>query len=413
MLMKNKFYIIIFLFLIATPKDIFAQKRYGYHIQTNQKRVVIPFELYNNLIIIKMKMNGLPINFLLDTGVRHTILVKREYADILGIEFSREVSLLGADKNQIMTAYVANDVHMAFDSIVNEREILLILEEDYLEFERLFGADVQGIVGFEIFRRFVVKINYTNKMITLYPKETFKAPKSKKYHNYYIALNDTKPYMNMNITLENEDTVQGKFLLDTGASFDLLLDINSSDKIDFPKNVIVGDMGHGLGGALEGKIGRVKQVDFEPFDFERMTTFYQNDTLFNEIVQDDRNGIIGGGVLSRFNVIFDYSRNVVYFKKNKKYRTPFYYNMSGIVLTEGNNNAVNHIIEEVIPNSPASEAGILKGDRIIKMNGVKSPTLTRTYVKTQFKTKEGKKMKLEILRGDKLIIKHIKLRELI
>jgi len=342
-------------------------------------------------------------------------LVKREYADVIGMEFDREVSLLGADKNQIMKAYVANDVNMTLgDHIVNEREVLLVLDEDYLEFERLFGVSVQGIVGFEIFRSFAVKISYSNKTITLYNKDKFKAPRSKKYHDYYISIESTKPYMKMNATLDNKDTIRGKFLLDTGASFDLLLDINSSDKIDFPENVIDGDMGHGLGGALDGKIGRIQQIDFEPFVFEKMTTFYQDDTTFNKLIDDhERNGIIGGGVLSRFTVIFDYPSNLVYFKKNRKYKEPFYYNMSGIVLADTDNNAASHVIKEVLPNSPASEAEIIPGDKIIKMTGLQFPELTRTYIKTIFKTKKGKRIKLTILRGEKILTKHITLRELI
>jgi hypothetical protein len=198
----------------------------------------------------------------------------------------------------------------------------------------------------------------------------------------------------MDITLENEDTVHGKLLLDTGASFDLLLDINSSDKIDFPKNVIAGNMGHGLGGALKGRIGRVHQIDFEPFQFDRMVTFYQNDTIFNGVIRDSyRHGIIGGGVLSRFVVIFDYPNNLVYFKKNKRYKIPFYFNMSGIILADNDNNAVSHVIKSVVPNSPASEAEIIPGDRIIRMGNIIAPQLTRTYIKTEFKTKEGKKIK--------------------
>jgi predicted aspartyl protease len=412
--MKNKIYSLVFLFIVILPSFIFAQKRYGYHMTNYQKKITIPFEVYNNLIILQIRMDGLPLRFILDTGVHHTILVKREYADIIGLQFDREVSLLGADKNQIMIAYVSNEVNMSFGNIVNERERLLVLEQDYLEFERLFGANVHGIVGFEIFRQFVIKINYTSKTITLYRKDKFKVPKKKKYQDYYISIENTKPYINMNVTLENEDTVQAKFLLDTGASFDLLLDINSSDKIDFPKNSITGDMGHGLGGALEGKIGRVDKLDFKPFALQKITTFYQNDTIFNELIEHNhRHGIIGGGVLSRFIVIFDYPNNLVYLKKNSKYKIPFYFNMSGIILADNNNYSKSHLIKKVLPNSPASEAGILPGDKIIKMGASGSPELTKILIKTEFKTKEGKKIKLTILRDGKTLIKYIKLRELI
>ncbi|MCF6172544.1 MAG: hypothetical protein L3J44_01980, partial [Campylobacteraceae bacterium] len=46
----------------------------------------------------------------------------------------------------------------------------------------------------------------------------------------------------------------------------------------------------------------------------------------------ERNGSIGGGILKRFNIIFDYPNRRITLKKNHHFSNPFYYNMSGIVL---------------------------------------------------------------------------------
>jgi predicted aspartyl protease len=412
--MKKRLYtILFFLIIIIIPIHSFSQS-IGYYIKSNSRKVVIPFEIYNNLIIIPIKMNGLPLKFLLDTGVGNTILVKREFAEFIGLQFDRQIFMVGADRNKVMTAYVSNNVHISLGDIVNEREMLLTLQEDYLEFDRLFGADVQGIIGFEIFKQFVVRINYTTQTLTLYKKETFKAPRNKKFKSHFISIENTKPYIRACLTLENKDTFSGRFLLDTGASLDLLLDINSNDKITFPQKVIHDNMGHGLGGALEGKIGRMEKIDFSSFSFEGVIAFYQNDTLLNELIRyEKRNGIIGGGILSRFTVIFDYANNVVYFKKNAKYKKPFYFNMAGIILETDDNIAENYVIKEVLPNSPASEMDIRAGDKIIQLGGVRPPSLTRNYIKTIFNTKKNKKVRLKIVRGNEILKKTILLRELI
>lgn len=411
--MNNKSILLSLLFLLSFTT--FSQSQnFGYRFKKDKNKVVIPFEVYNNLIIVQVRMNGLPMKFILDTGVHNTILVQKSYADILNVDYDRTISLLGADRSQVMTAHVASGINMELDNIINTSEMMLVLEEDYLDFEKIFGTDVHGIIGFEMFRRFVIKINYIYNTITLYQPESFRKPRGARYTSHHISIEKAKPYMEFDLTLENQDTVHGKFLLDTGASFDILVDINSSDKLAFPEKTIVGDMGRGLGGLLEGKIGRLHQINFEPFQFNDLTTFYQNDTLFNQFFKDkSRTGIIGGGVLSRFQVIFDYSNNLVYFKKNKNYKKPFKFNMTGIILAEGEDKAIMHSIKSVLPNSPASEADILPGDKILRINNYWGPELTRSFVKTIFKSKEGEKLKIWIVRENQIVTKTIVLKSLI
>ena len=397
--------------------QLIGQEIFGYRFERdNQNKIVIPFELVNNLVVVPVRVNGLKLKFIVDTGVKYTILVDKLYSDLLEIEYQRTIQLMGADRNQLMTAYVAPNVNLNVSGVFNPKETLLILEKDFLEFERIFGTDVQGIIGFELFRSFVVKIDYDKKRITLYKPENFEKKKIYKRHYkpYPIDLIYSKPYITAPITLENGDSVHGKFLIDSGASFDLLIDVNSDDKVGFPSKTMRGDLGRGLGGVLDGVIGRVDKLDFSPFGFDDVITFYQDDDIFDEIVEvSKRNGIIGAGILSRFTVILDYHNKQMWLSKSKKYKEPFAFNMSGIILRDGDNQAKYFTVKEVLPDTPGAEAGIQAGDKIYFVNGIRGNRLTRVIIKNIFKEKEGKKISIRVLRGEEKIRAKFKLRELI
>lgn len=62
---------IIILILLIFYNFLNAQN--GFHLKATEKKNIIPFELINNLIIIPVKINGVELKFLLDTGVENTI----------------------------------------------------------------------------------------------------------------------------------------------------------------------------------------------------------------------------------------------------------------------------------------------------------------------------------------------------
>lgn len=386
----------------------------GYRLKGKfQRRSTIPFELINNLIVIPLKINGFELRFVVDTGVKYTILVDKLYSDLLQIQYQRQIELLGADRNQVMLAFVAPNVNIELGDVFNPQETLLVLEEDFLKFDEIFGEDVHGIIGYELFKDFIVKIDYDNRNLVLYKHKNFKH-NHRRYETFDIELNYGKPYINAPITLHNSDTVNGRFLLDTGASFDFLLDINSSSKIDFPPQALRGDLGRGLGGLLDGLVGRIDSLKFDPFSFQGVITFYQSDSVFSELNElSNRNGIIGDGILKRFTAIFDYKNEKLYLRKGRDYSSPFRFNMSGILLEDGENETTSFKIIEVLPNTPAEKAGLLAEDRIIKANGTRGQYLTRVYIKNLLKSKENKKIRLVVLRnGEKIKVK-FRLKELI
>jgi len=61
-----RFYV-AFIFFIGFQISVSGQS--GFLFETNKQKVTIPFQLINNLIFIPIEVNGVELNFLLDSGV--------------------------------------------------------------------------------------------------------------------------------------------------------------------------------------------------------------------------------------------------------------------------------------------------------------------------------------------------------
>src|SRR5204862_130091 len=120
------------------------------------------------------------------------------------------------------------------------------------------GSEVHGILGYELFSRFIVKIDYERKLLTLYQPEAFH--KGKKYEVIPIEIADTKPYASIQIVLANGTQVDTRLLIDSGASHPLLLDPSSDKRIVVPPGAVSSIIGRGLGGEITGKTGRIRSV---------------------------------------------------------------------------------------------------------------------------------------------------------
>jgi len=67
-------------------------------------KVIIPFEIYNNLIIIDVLLNkSLPLKFVLDTGVRTTVLTEKSLTDVLNLKYNRKKTIPGAGGEKLYT----------------------------------------------------------------------------------------------------------------------------------------------------------------------------------------------------------------------------------------------------------------------------------------------------------------------
>jgi hypothetical protein len=412
---KIVFILFIFIFLagIILPQTTNAQF-YGYKLMYSKKKIHMPFEIYNNLVVIPIKLNGVvPLSFVVDTGVRSTIITEKLITDILKLPYSRKITVNGPGDYIIMEAYVINKVDIVMDGAIGSDQSILVLEKDYLNLRNHLGTEVHGMTGYDLFNRFVIGFDYNKSIMTLYEPEYFKPPKN--YAELPLSIEDTKPYIFAKVQINDTSMVYAKLMVDLGASHALMLNPDSHEKIFIPELNFETKIGIGLGGPISGKISVIEGLEFDKFEFEEVvTSFPDKESYPDTIGLVYRNGTIGGELLSRFKVIFDYFNKKVYFKKNHaSYKKEFGYNMSGItVIADGEDLNIYRILE-VMKDSPADKADIRVDDTIEFINGISYEKLKLHDMYQIFNFKEGKKIKMGIRRNGQLLYKTFRLESLL
>ncbi len=386
---------------------------FGFQIENKKDIIEIPFEVHNNFMVVQVVINNsFPLKFIFDTGAEHTILSKNIFAIALGLTYDRSIRLIGADLNQELVAHVSNNVHLKVGDAVAPSQDILILSNDYFKIDEYVGLEIHGIIGADLFRNLVLKIDYKRNSIFIQKSSTFRAPK-RKWKNIPVSIEKNKPYVFAQATLGDQKT-ELKLLIDTGASLSLLLHTNSSADIQLPENIIQGSVGRGLGGILEGYLGRVNQLSFGELFFNNIITNYQDiSKAVNLEYISGRNGIMGTALISRFDVIIDYPKEKLYLRPHRRYNKGFKYDRSGLELIVSGKKFKTITVYNLIKGSPAAEAGLKRGDVILSVNGIPTRILDLKGVSKKLTKRVGKKIKIKLKRGDQIMILRFKLRDLI
>jgi hypothetical protein len=400
-----------FAIILGVYFESVAQNNLGFKLPENINRVNIPFESYNNLVVIPVILNGiLPLKFVLDTGVRTTILTEKAFSDILNLDYDKHLVISGVGGKKLVDAYITNGVSLELPGMKGEGHTMLVLEKDYIELSNYLGTQVHGVLGYEIFSRFIVKIDFKKRVLSLIKPHKFR--RGRKFLTVPINIEDTKPYVNASVTQQNGQTSIMKIMIDSGASHGLLLEPNNGTEVTLPEKTITSNIGRGIGGELKGKIGRISKLAFGDFTFEDViTTFPDPDAYMDSLKMGltFRHGTMGGAILSRFTTIFDYSTNKMYLKKNSAYKKSFEYNMSGLVIKATGSRLKKFKIVEVRNGSSAEKAGVLSGDFVLSVNNNSANNLPLQEVIGMFNSRSNKSIRIELERDGKRVFKKFKL----
>ena len=164
---------------------------------------------------------------------------------------------------------------------------------------------------------------------------------------------------------------------------------------------------------MVGQIGRINGFRLGKFSFQDVLTSFPEDSAYNIQELNNRAGTLGGDILSRFTVIFDYGGKAIYLKKNQTYRDPFIYNKTGLVIVAVGDDLKTFKVVSVRKDSPAGAAGLMPGDVLLKVNGRKAKFLSLSHIINLFRAKDGRKIKLKIKRGDEEIKTSFRLQDII
>ncbi|MEQ8576475.1 MAG: PDZ domain-containing protein, partial [Fulvivirga sp.] len=158
-----------------------------------------------------------------------------------------------------------------------------------------------------------------------------------------------------------------------------------------------------LGGELNGKISRLKSFEIGKRGWNNLlVTFPDSNIYLDSLKKTDvfRNGSIGGAILSRFKVIFDFPNEKIYLKKGSNYKKKFFYNMSGIVVKAKGSRLSTFEIVDIRENSSGALAGLKQGDIITSINNIPTNRLELGNIVSMLNEKQNKRLRVEVRRGN-------------
>ncbi len=386
------------LFLIAS---LFLLINSNSFLLLSQKPIAsLPFELVGDYIIVKASINNNPpLSFILDTGVRRTIITELSENDSISFEYVERREMLGLGYGKSLFAFVSNNNQIQVGRLKMPSRTVYVLESDVLNLSRQTGTKVNGLLGFDFFENHVVQIDYTTRRIRFYESDMFVAPK--KYTPVPLDIINQKIFVDLLISDANNYCRKSKVLIDTGARLNAWFQTFTEDALSVPDKNIYGRLGEGFSGEISGKLSRFPKLCLGNFCFKNTTIAFPDSIAISGILLDgDRDGTVGSSLLRRFNLYFDVKRSILYLKPNSYFSKSFTYNVAGMEIVQIIQNLPHYRVVSVWEGSPAEEAGIRVGDSIIEINREKVFSLTLSQVRGILERPSSRPLKIVLLRND-------------
>ncbi len=370
-----------------------------------RRNYTIPFQFINNLIVIPVQFNNTDtLRFILDTGVKTALITELAFTDSIALEAAEKVQVYGLGGDESIEALHSENNTMQIGAINGRNIEVNVILEDIFHLSEKLGTQVHGLIGYDVFKDFVIEVDYVKESLTFYKPEKFRYPRIGRWQKIPIEINRKKPYIESFIVLNSGKKIKGKLLIDSGSSDALWLFQTTDKRIDVPEKHINSFLGCGLGGDIHGKRGKIKSLKIGKFQLEEPVTAFP-DSLPAMIVTalKNRSGTIGGETLRRFKIIFDYPNQQIALKPNKYYKKPFHYNLSGMEISNPSPGLPVYLISSIRENSPADRAGLKIGDQIVRVNYLPAYEYSFNDLFMFFTNPDGKKIKIHVLRnGEKV-----------
>lgn len=394
------------LLMTVTLSAAAAPLVYGQHFtfDGSRKKESMNFLMIKNLIIVPLYVNGKgPYNFILDTGVNPLIITDISILDQLDLKTLRTTKLGGLGEGNDLEAYLTEQIYVRMGSASMNNMPTAILKKDIFDLSSYVGIPIYGLVGYYFFNSFTVKIKYPAKRLTYYLPEVKVKMKGERIP---LEMINNKPYVQLYISMDEQEKREVKMIMDIGASHAVSLESYEGKPFDLPRNTIKANLGVGFAGLISGHIGRLTSVQFGSKVYKNVLSsfpdFVQAGAKTNVLV---RNGNIGSNLLRHFDLTIDYINGSMYVKPNSFSKATFEHDMSGMEVYLRRGEIDGYFVGRIEPESPAAEAGILSNDQLMSMNFKSIDEYSLDEIDQLLKAGEGKRVILQLARADKMLFK--------
>jgi hypothetical protein len=279
-----------------------------------------------------------------------------------------------------------------------------------LKLKPILGDISDGIIGWKYFSDKVLEINYEKEYIKIH--RNISSVNISEYKRILLKQKKNKFFIPLQIILNNTTKIGGKFLLDIGSGGDISLTSPIAKKYNLDK-IIRNKVKYytnygGVGGKSSSYHFIADTLQIADFILEKVTMKYSIDKS-GALSSDKHSGLIGNGILERFDIIIDFKENHLYIKPNDTYNSKFELSRLGFSYVDRHKTIGSWIVTGLYENSFAEINGLKIDDKIISINNI--PISQIKYSEQDSFFDDLNNIILKIKRGNNIIEINIKLKK--
>ena len=323
---------VLWVSLAAVPQTAGSNPQSVSREPTAAQALTVPFELYDNFIFLQVRVNDSePRSFLLDTGAS-TSLLNETLADSLGLAPKRQHETnIGAGESSTKLGF-AKSIVLSLAGVDLPAQSVAVVP--LAKIESRIGHGIDGIVGADLFKRYVVTIDYAAKRLTLDDSNTFA------YHGkgevITIRLSGNRPFFKADVTPISATPIEAEFVIDTGDNSTVTFHTPFVKKHNLraTSQTLIPHVSQGLSGESRSWRGRVSRLQLGKLAIDKPIATFSEATKGSE-ADRSYDGALGAEILRRFTVTLDYFRRQMFLEANSALTDPYDTDRSGATLAAG------------------------------------------------------------------------------
>jgi hypothetical protein len=324
-------------------------------------------ELYNHQIWIKVGLNGThadSLSFIFDSGAGTSLLDSAVEARLFPGKHLNQMSATGAGGKSIMKQLTNESLYLNGLKLDNVN----FLVSDLGRLTGRMGRKLDGIVGYDLLKKYVTRIDIDHKTLSIYQEiKDVNAEKGKPLVFDFSPEIPFLPRLQCSFTTLAGQTYTGYFIFDSGAGITALLNtpfVNQNELL-MHSGKTINLKSEGLTNASDKYSARIVSFSFNGEIFKDLPISMSQTTAGVNAMKGYA-GLIGNELLFRYNLTFDYSHKAIYLQPNSHYATPFIFPLHGFTLKAHNGSIY---IDNIATGSPEMEMGLEEGSQLISVNG--------------------------------------------
>jgi len=328
------------------------------------------------IVFVSGTVNGHSASLLFDTGGRGSLNLRWTKAVKLESEGGYQAS--GSGPATVQARMVPHST-WKFGSAALQTSAVVF---DLSDLEAIFGRNIDGIAGTDFLAKYVVEIDPSAQQFRIFDPGTYQPIPGATAVNLDF---DQDGYAGAQAALKFGDKLaSGLFMIDSGSNGAVDAYPSFAAQHGLPVHAAeLDEISSGLGGNRNNRFERATAVRLGGFELrEPVVAFTDADDVYS---RQHYAGLIGGEILQRFVVAFDFPRKQMYLSALPWAAAPFPYDGSGIRLRAEGFQFERVIVSRVVAGSPAAAAGVKPGDTVLQVNGKNAGSLGLEQIRSQFR----------------------------